>query len=99
MYCDSLGLYDLTRQIFKEFQKQQCYGSGSVGCVCFGPPETGSVVFLCGSGFRSGSGSFHQQTKKIIQTLISAVYSDFLMTLSLQTDVNIPTESKKQNKF
>ncbi len=42
------------------------------------------------------SGSFHQQAKKLINTLIFAIY---LVILSLKTDVNVPTESNKQNKL
>jgi hypothetical protein len=53
----------------------------------FGPPGSGSVIILYVSG------SFHKQAKKFIKTLFSA---DFL---SLRTDVNVPTESNKQNNL
>ncbi len=36
-----------------------------------GPPGSGSVNILFGYGFGSESGSFYQQAKKLIKTLIS----------------------------
>jgi hypothetical protein len=51
----------------------------------FEPPGSGSVIILYGSG------SFHQQAKK--------VFCDFFEFLSLQTDVNVPSKSNKQANF
>jgi hypothetical protein len=42
----------------------------------------------------SGSGFFHQQAKNLF-----LLFSDFLMILSLKTDVNVPTEIIKQNNL
>jgi hypothetical protein len=39
-----------------------------------------------------GSGSFHQQAKKVRKILISTVF----LTLSLKNDVNVPSKSNKQ---
>jgi hypothetical protein len=38
----------------------QCYGSGSTGSTCFGPPGSGSISQMYGSG----SGFFYHQAKE-----------------------------------
>jgi hypothetical protein len=67
-----------------------CWGSGSVVFVCFGPSETGSVKVLYGFG----SGTLHQQAKKVRNPLISTIY-DIFLTFYLCT-VNGSSKSKKQ---
>jgi hypothetical protein len=50
----------------------------------------------CGSG--SESGPFYHYAKRVRKTLIPTVCDSFRL-LSLKNDVNVPSESNKQNNF
>jgi hypothetical protein len=72
--------------------RQSC-GSGS---VCFGPPGSGSVIILFGSG--SGSGYFHQQAKKVRKNIDFYYFSILWLLcdfLSMKTEANVPWKSNK----
>ncbi len=61
----------------------------------FEPPGSGSVIIFYGSG----SGSFHQQAKKVRKTLIFTILRLLFDFLSMKTDVNVPSKSKKQKNL
>ncbi len=65
----------------------------------FGPPGSGIVIILYGSGSGLGSGSFHQLAKKVRKTLISTIFWVLFDILSMKTDINVPSKINKQKIF
>jgi hypothetical protein len=60
----------------------------------FGPPGSGFISQRFGSG--SGSGSFYHQAKIVRKSLVPTALWLLFDFLSLKTDVNVPSKSKKQ---
>ncbi len=67
-------------------------GSGSIGSVCYwaSGSASGSVIYLYGSG----SGSFHQQAKKMKKKL-----DFYCFVTSLNKDINVPSKKKQAKRL
>jgi hypothetical protein len=57
------------------------------------------VRYESGSGSNSGSGSFYNQAKKVIKTLIPTVLRLLYHFLSLKNDVNVASKKIIEKKF
>ncbi len=62
----------------------------------FGPPGSGYVIIFTGPDLDPDPSIYKQKSRK---TLISAILWLLFDVLSLKTDLNVPSESNKQNNF
>ncbi len=93
-----MGICILTKETAKNSTLTSSVPDPNPDPHVFGPPGSGSISQMYGSG--SGSGSFYHQAKKGRKTLIPTVLWLLLAFLSLKNDVNVPSKSnKKKNCF
>jgi hypothetical protein len=81
-----------------EISRQQCWGSESVGSVCFWASRIRYRSIKYGFGSVSGSGSFYHYAKILRKPLIPVVLLFLFDVLSLNNDVNVPVASKVRNE-